>query len=574
MEDENKWKLNPEATATMKHLLEQEPEKLRTADGEVLVYRVSPKFLATTISRFDVPLPEKDDLGALKTCSLLPEEELIMVPHSIAQMFGQHVEARVFPAPRQSRWLFVGTPGIGKSFSGAHLIRSLMKKQVPVIVFETQKDLDRYLIALKDENNPSAGYDVFSVDGTQYNGDSVKQLRNPKAWYVVDCGGETSPTPRFAGCQQVCISSPDERNYKEWGKDLDNTEIIPPPTDDEVRVMVDYYISQCTQVSPSIPHEDMPAEERLEKLKEQARAVAKERITIAGPVMRRVMQHDTFAKTCNAIRLIGRNVTRREELVNLMQEINDEGDPQKLFTPDSKKNSFVFAVFPNHPCVRWTSPATEVLCKVSTLFHVATKAKGTDGGNLFEAAFKMVLLSGVEFKLPLIQLEPVPDGSTITFAEGEQSGAITLKKKKDCPACDTTEASSKAWKELPVCKSVEEDGDCFVFPCNNFPLVDFMDKQNRGYNFTLSDSHSMKFIKRSSGQASEEEINKYFVQQGWSKESPLHVVYIVPDVFSKRKAFKTTTSIPLSIAEQMKVFVAPLSATEIRDLFNRTLKKS
>merc|ERR1712137_823954 len=85
MEDENKWKLNPEATATMKHLLEQEPEKLRTADGEVLVYRVSPKFLATTISRFDVPLPEKDDLGALKTCSLLPEEELIMVPHSIAQ---------------------------------------------------------------------------------------------------------------------------------------------------------------------------------------------------------------------------------------------------------------------------------------------------------------------------------------------------------------------------------------------------------------------------------------------------------------------------------------------------------
>ena len=118
MKDKNEWELNPKATATMKSLLEQEPEKLPTAGGGGLVYRVSPKFLATTTSRFDVPLPEKDSLGGptLQIWSLLPEEELVMVPHLIAQMFARHVEERVL-APHQSRWLFVGTPGIGKSFS-------------------------------------------------------------------------------------------------------------------------------------------------------------------------------------------------------------------------------------------------------------------------------------------------------------------------------------------------------------------------------------------------------------------------------------------------------------------------
>ena len=55
MKDKNEWELNPKATATMKHLLEQQPQKLPTADGEVLVYRVSPKFLATELSEISAP---------------------------------------------------------------------------------------------------------------------------------------------------------------------------------------------------------------------------------------------------------------------------------------------------------------------------------------------------------------------------------------------------------------------------------------------------------------------------------------------------------------------------------------
>ena len=97
----------------------------------------------------------------------------------------------------------------------------------------------------------------------------------------------------------MCVSSPDERNYQEWAKGADRTQIIPPPTDDEVRAMVKHYIDECVIVSEDAPFADLEHEERLLRLKEEAWKVAQTRIMIVGPVMRRIMQQDTFMKTCN-----------------------------------------------------------------------------------------------------------------------------------------------------------------------------------------------------------------------------------------------------------------------------------
>ena len=119
--------------------------------------------------------------------------------------------------------------------------------------------------------------------------------------YVVDCGGKKSPTPiHLSFCHQVCISSPDEENFDEWDKKMQSF-IIPPPTLDEAHVMVSHYINECRIFSSYAPFEDMDDANRLEALKEEARRWAHRRMMIGGPVLRRIMDHNTFLATCEAI---------------------------------------------------------------------------------------------------------------------------------------------------------------------------------------------------------------------------------------------------------------------------------
>ena len=179
IQDKNEWELNEEATATMKHLLEQEPQKLPTADGEVLVYRVSPKFLATELSEISVPHPTEENTSWI----LQPKDEILMIPPGSKALFDKCTK-QLIPSPTPTRRLYVGTPGIGKSFSSAYLIRLLMENEVPFIMYETQKDRERYVIALKSKEKPADGYNVFSVPGGFFIGGGVHQLDNPQSWYV------------------------------------------------------------------------------------------------------------------------------------------------------------------------------------------------------------------------------------------------------------------------------------------------------------------------------------------------------------------------------------------------------
>ena len=125
-------------------------------------------------------------------------------------------------------------------------------------------------------------------------------------------------------------------------------------------------------------------------------------------------------------------------------------------------------------------------------------------------------------------------------------------------------------------REVVQVGDDFLFPCATFPLVDFMDKRNRGYHLSLSDSHSMKFIQFATGEGApseEKQIEKYFDQQEWNKESPLRVIYVVPSVSDTSKPFGTTTPVPAFLKDQMQVFVARLNSDELNNLFKQALKE-
>ena len=221
---------------------------------------------------------------------------------------------------------------------------------------------------------------------------------------------------------------------------------------------------------------------------------------------------------------------------------------------------------------------------MSVLLHVTNTASGTDGGNLFETAFKTVLLNGTEVRLSLRELDviekaPTKDQAdiTITFAEsGHQSVELTLQRKEakasvtEQESLTSTKDSLKAWMKLNSCqKAVNARGEKIIFPCSGFPLVDFMDKQNRGYNFTVGNSHTMHFIKLPKGQPTVQQIETHFDDQCWTEESPLHLVYIVPRALNA--PFKTTTPVPASLRNRMKVYVAHLSTSELNDMFNRTL---
>lgn len=401
--------------------------------------------------------------------------------------------------------------------------------------------------------------------------------------YVVDCGGKKSPTPiHLSFCHQVCISSPDEENFDEWDKKMQSF-IIPPPTLDEAHVMVSHYIDECRLFSSYAPFDNMDNANRLETLREEARRWAHRRMMIGGPVLRRIMDHNTFQATCEAIADSPNTLTKT---LSLLRGKGLSGIT-KSFKAENKPNSALFTVHPNQPNIRWTSPATELLCRLSTLFHVVAQGTGIEGGNVLEAAFKLVLLSGTELKLPARQLNPVGKGNSVKFIEDDQCSetTITLAKKKAVRAKDKKsfpespddyESSCSEWRRLPSCNTVEEVGDDFLFPCATFPLIDFMDKRNRGYNLTLSDSHSMKFIKFATGEGAlseEKQIEKYFDQQEWSKESPLHVIYVVPSVSDMSKPFRTTTPVPAFLTDRMKVFVARLNSNGLNNLFNRALKE-
>ena len=85
-----------------------------------------------------------------------------MIPTETRQLFETCADDFI-PSPTPTRRLYVGTPGIGKSFSSAYLIRLLMENEVPFIMYETQKDTDRYAIALKNKEEPADGYNVFTI---------------------------------------------------------------------------------------------------------------------------------------------------------------------------------------------------------------------------------------------------------------------------------------------------------------------------------------------------------------------------------------------------------------------------
>ena len=281
--DRNNWILDEQATEQVKKLVEQQPKIPK--DSTIEYYHVPNSFLACKKARFNFQEFSISPLG----------EEILMIPREtrsiLQKLYGDAIKTRNLNPQIPFLSLLIGTPGIGKSFSSSYFIRVLMKKKVPFIVFETQKVTNRYLIALRDKNDSNSGYDVYSVDGLEFNPTGIPQLRSHDSWYICDHAGKADSIPFLDNCFQCCFSSPTLSNYEEWKKDCQKVITVPPPTELEAKEMVTYFINSC-----SIDKE----------IKEQALAIAASRMIITGPVLRRIMQTTTYEDTITAISNIGK----------------------------------------------------------------------------------------------------------------------------------------------------------------------------------------------------------------------------------------------------------------------------
>ena len=536
--DTNNWILNEEATEQVKKLAEQQP---KIPEGSTVeYYHIPNSFLACekAVFHFDVRK------------IIQPSEEILMIPRetrSILQdLYEIVIEQRNLYPNSPFRTLLIGTPGIGKSFSSSYFIRLLMKKKVPFIVFETQKDSYRYLIALRDKNDSNSGYDVYSVNGLEFNPTGIPQLRSYDSWYICDHAGKADNIPFLNNCIQCCFSSPAESNYKEWRKGA-RTITLPPPSEQEAEEMIKYFINSCSTD---------------ENTKEQAVSLAESRMIITGPVLRRIMEAATYQLTIAAISTIGRDAGTRKEL---MTRAFDTKNTEQMYNAQNKPNSFAFIIYPkghSKPVVDWASPTTKLLCILSSAHHLAQQASGTDGGKEFELLFKALLISGIEFELN------VREYSENNTSSNDSSKTINFKIRKEnlkniITPCVSVEESRTKWRNLKYCKTISDTCDDILIPCENFPLVDFMDKQNRGYQITTGKTHTMNFIKN----YTDSKIIEYFKAQNWTESSPLHLVYITRhDTFSLPKKF----TLPDQLKKCLKVYFIVLDTPVLSKLFEKT----
>ena len=282
-------------------------------------------------------------------------------------------------------------------------------------------------------------------------------------------------------------------------------------------------------------------------------------MVITGPVLRGIMQETTYEDTLIAISNIGREDTIRKDVVAQLLNVADLG---RIYNEKNKTNSFAFIIYPlgySKPRVDWASPTTKLLCLLSSAYHLTQQATGTGGGKEFEILFKALIFSGIKFELNVQECSEKKTSNkvNIKFKIGKE------KLKNIISPCATEEETRTKWKNLKYCKTISDTCDDILIPCENFPLVDFMDKQNRGYQITTGKTHTTNFIKNTT----DAKLIEYFNSQNWTERSPLHLVYITRhDTISLPQKFQ----LPDQLKNCLKVYFISLNPSTLSKLFEQT----
>ncbi|CAJ1447347.1 unnamed protein product [Effrenium voratum] len=108
----------------------------------------------------------------------------------------------------------IGSPGIGKSFSIAYLLRLLMKEQ-KTVVFEARKWKAVYLFMPGDDGS----YEVRTMDSTDWAPGKCSELKDPENYYVVDPDKAEDQYIYPARARTIVAPSPDPMHFGEWKKD-------------------------------------------------------------------------------------------------------------------------------------------------------------------------------------------------------------------------------------------------------------------------------------------------------------------------------------------------------------------
>ena len=109
----------------------------------------------------------------------------------------------------------IGSPGIGKSFSIAYLLRLLMKEQ-KTVVFEARKWKAVYLFM----SGGDGSYEVRSMSARKWAAEECSELKEPENNYVIDPNvAEDRKCVYPARARTIVAPSPDPMHLGSWKKD-------------------------------------------------------------------------------------------------------------------------------------------------------------------------------------------------------------------------------------------------------------------------------------------------------------------------------------------------------------------
>eukprot|EP00993_Chasmostoma_nieuportense_P003982 NODE_466_length_2193_cov_48.106486_g430_i0.p1 GENE.NODE_466_length_2193_cov_48.106486_g430_i0~~NODE_466_length_2193_cov_48.106486_g430_i0.p1 ORF type:complete len:645 (-),score=141.67 NODE_466_length_2193_cov_48.106486_g430_i0:115-2049(-) len=491
------WAEDPAATDYMQELLRMAPE------------------------RVPVGGPGEDGCGCLEvfaTRTTLQEDENespgLVVPPSTAGLWKAVHKAILEATPlaggpkkTRSRFVVLGTPGIGKSRTINYFLRLLLATRdstqpLPTVVFEQRKDGRVWRFA-PDPEHP-ATVKALWCEINDFRAPKEQALDVATNVYIVDTGAaEESTMPALVTAATILVCSPDRRHYSEFQKHCAAPFYVPMWRPEDILAAAPF----LTQ--PSDPIMDPPIRERL---------------ATVGPIPRRVFaDRKTYRRFVDNIQ----NTFRRhsEDVEIVLAEGPGAIDAHDGHS-DSKPRSAVFGYGVvgddfRDPTVQFVSEFARLQLGWTTVkaifFTILTNpnpAVQAELGHCFERLAVRVMARGMQMKTEEFQ----------KTTSGMTSGTTTEVAIKRCPAIDV---SSHDQMYAAMLKLPEWNGDltqrqtvgALHTRCGNFPLLDAADGKNRGFNFTVSAKHKLPTANM---------VKSFRSELRLASHTPFHLIYVVP----------------------------------------------
>jgi len=399
--------------------------------------------------------------------------------------------------------LVTGSPGIGKTWSFLFFLRLLLRKK-KLVIFEL-RTTPNYALAFIPQVDGS--YKVWEC--TSWNATACKILKNPDYYYLIDMSKSNSfLIVPFSAHVVVCASPRILNNMKEFKVRNHKTFVMPVWRQEECVALLDHM-----KVGGS-------------KLTEEE---VNQRYVVFGGRIRFIFtgQFDNYKKELAAS--MGKLSLKKLKTIissptDIPDEVSAETEPSMLFVYAEKGESETRATVYKYEMlsenyVVTLGSETIVLYVIRRYWDLVKSFVDPTGlyyqrnpilcGNVFEVVVKMMLASGGNFNVYSLETRRTISPLQLQPATTSHKGSSELNYFEECaklPSVIDNTTSSSVGRQLCASWSPTQ------------PVVDLMDANDRGYQVTTSERHTLH-----TGWL---QVMKYVCK--FSKQKPLRLYYVIP----------------------------------------------